>query len=82
MGEAPVGILLVEDEEAHAVLIRRAFEAADRPVRLVVARTLQEAHRHLDERIPDLAIVDFRLPDGTGLEILPSESDEPRYPVI
>ena len=36
-------LLLVEDNPAHAELIRRAFLSYDRQVELTVARTLQEA---------------------------------------
>ena len=40
-------LLLVEDDPAHAELIRRAFLAYDGPVRLTVARSLQEARATL-----------------------------------
>ena len=40
-------LLLVEDNPAHAELIRRAFLSYDRQVELTVARTLQEARATL-----------------------------------
>ena len=64
-----IDILLVEDEEGHVQLALRAFES--RPgVRLTVARSLREARLRLSESPPDLAIIDLRLPDGRGIELL------------
>ncbi|MCP4661635.1 MAG: PAS domain S-box protein [bacterium] len=81
MTKERIHVLLVEDEEAHAELIRRAFEPQEGLIRLTVARSLAEAHACLTESLPDLAIVDLFLPDGRGIELL-SEEDEPRYPVV
>lgn len=75
-------VLVVEDEEAHAELIKRAFEPQSDVIRLSVARSLQEARRSLTESLPDLAIVDLFLPDGRGLELLDGEVDGPDYPVV
>lgn len=75
-----IHVLLVEDEEAHAELIRRAFEPKEGLIRLTVARSLEEARACLTESLPDLAIVDLFLPDGRGIELLSEE--ERRYPVV
>jgi two-component system, cell cycle sensor histidine kinase and response regulator CckA len=75
-------LLLVEDNPAHAELIRRAFLAVDRPVALTVARTLQEARASLATAPPDLALIDVRLPDGRGLELLPGEESAAAYPSV
>ena len=61
-------ILLVEDEDAHAELMRLSFESRD-DIRLTVASTLREANAHLATATPDLTIVDSLLPDGAGLEL-------------
>ena len=61
-------MLLVEDDEMHAELIKRAFE--DTPgVILMVARRLNEAMRELGRAMPDMIIADLRLPDGRGIEL-------------
>ena len=60
-----VRVLLVEDEEAHAELVRRAFESRAGVMRLSVAPTLREARAELQESPPDLALIDLVLPDGT-----------------
>ena len=65
-------ILLVEDEESHAMLIERAFKRNDvRPSRLTLVGTLAAARRVLAETPPPgLAIVDAHLPDGKGIDLL------------
>ncbi|WP_456425392.1 response regulator [Rhodocaloribacter sp.] len=75
-------ILLVEDEEAHKELIRRAFEIRGDQVALTDVATLEEARRRLARSLPDLAIIDLRLPDGDGIELLAMEGGMPLYPVI
>ena len=75
-------LLLVEDNPAHAELIRRAFVSSDRPVSLTVARSLQEARVTLATAQPDLAIIDLLLPDGRGLELLPGDERAACYPSV
>ncbi len=75
-------ILLVEDEEAHKELIRRAFEMREDQVTLSDATTLEEARKLLARALPDLAIVDLRLPDGDGIELVQTEGGIPLFPVI
>jgi two-component system cell cycle sensor histidine kinase/response regulator CckA len=75
-------ILLVEDEDAHVELMRRAFEDEGEPVKLVVARTLQDARARITEATPDLVIVDLLLPDGEGTELLPPANTEQAFPVV
>ncbi len=75
-------LLLVEDNPAHAELIRRAFLSYDRQVELTVARSLQEAQATLATVQPDLAIIDLLLPDGRGLELLPGDESAASYPSV
>jgi two-component system cell cycle sensor histidine kinase/response regulator CckA len=66
-------ILLVEDEEAHAELVRRAFRRASHgdQFHLAVVSSLEDAWDYLAESQPDLIITDWLLPDGQGIELLP-----------
>lgn len=73
-------ILLVEDEEAHAELVRRAFHVWDEPVDLLLASSLAQARSLIEENPPDLAIIDLRLPDGEGIELLDVAADV--FPVV
>lgn len=76
MSESPVNILLVEDEAAHAELIRRAFEL-DASLRLRVVTSLAEAETQLAGANPDLLIVDSSLPDGRGIDLLATLAEGP-----
>ena len=82
MKKERIHVLVVEDEAAHAELIRRAFEPQSDVVRISVAKNLDEARASLTESLPDLAIVDLFLPDGRGLELLEEQSGTPDYPVV
>jgi len=77
-----VHILLVEDDDGHVGLIRRAFKSRPEEVDLAVAGSLHEAQSHLDRRNPDLLLADLRLPDGSGTQLLPSEREKRDFPVI
>jgi signal transduction histidine kinase len=75
-------MLLVEDDLAHAELIRQAFRSYDEQVHLTVVRSLQEARAILSTTVPDLAIIDLLLPDGRGLELLPGDESAAAYPAV
>lgn len=77
-----IHILLVEDEEAHAELIRLAFESDADRYRLTVASTLKEARRCAADSPPDLVITDLFLPDGRGTQFLADEEGDPRFPFV
>ena len=73
-------ILLIEDEADHAELIRRALQAPGSDYDIVWARTLAEAREAMTRSLFQLALVDFRLPDGRGDEFVAWA--EGRFPVI
>ncbi len=77
------GILLVEDDEPHSELIRRAFQRSSTRVRLDCVSTLREAQAALSRsELPDLVITDLRLPDGDGLVLLPESREHASYGVV
>ena len=82
MNQKTTHILLVEDEAAHAELIRRAFDYSNREVTLHVAGNLREARQYLTTTVPNLVISDLRLPDGDGVELLPADDETLDYPVV
>ena len=59
-------ILLIEDERDHADLIRRALTSSQLPCRISHVTTLAEGRSLAGQDLPDLALVDYRLPDGSG----------------
>ena len=61
-------ILVVEDETLFARAVGRRLEKAGFAVTL--AGTLREAAQHCQTQVPDLLLLDMRLPDGSGLDFL------------
>lgn len=79
---ATVSVLVLDDDSSHAELIQRNLDSVPNMYKVIVARTLEEAREALEAETPDLAFVDLHLPDGSGLEMLPSDAGEPAYPVV
>jgi len=69
-------ILVVDDQASIAHFLSRALHDEGYAVRAV--GTVAEAHDAIEEELPDVAILDLRLPDGNGLELLRriKETDE------
>lgn len=82
MSISTIEVLLVEDEVAHAELIRRAFLPQAHRVKLNISYSLDQARRYLDETTPNLIISDLRLPDGNGVDLLPKDAGNIAYPVV
>jgi PAS domain S-box-containing protein len=63
-------ILLVEDDNNHALLIQRSFEDAREEYRLERVGTLLSAKAVTELHPPALVLTDYRLPDGYGSELV------------
>ncbi|MBI4386325.1 MAG: response regulator transcription factor [Elusimicrobia bacterium] len=63
----PATILLVEDEEPSAALIKEALSAGE--FVLTHASNCAEGWRYLETLRPQLVILDVTLPDGSGLDL-------------
>ncbi|HEX3009486.1 MAG TPA: response regulator [Bacteroidales bacterium] len=63
-------ILLVEDDEDQAVLIKRVFETRDKTIEMINVDSLANAKGFLSTNFADLVLTDMFLPDGTGIELL------------
>ena len=61
-------ILIVEDDPVIRTFLADNLTADG--FELLVAGTIEEALGELESRRPDLAIVDVRLPDGSGLDLI------------
>ncbi len=68
-------ILLVDDEAPIRRAVRRFLEHHGFQVRL--AEDLASARAALREELPDLMLVDLRLPDGEGIELLAEAGHTP-----
>jgi two-component system phosphate regulon response regulator PhoB len=76
-------ILVVEDEDALATLLHYNLEKDGYEV--TVAADGEEALVHIDERQPDLVILDWMLPKVSGIEVcrrLRSKSETRNLPII
>ncbi len=60
-------ILIVEDEEDIAKLVARTLEKDH--FKTSIARNLTDAQKILNQKRPDLVVLDLMLPDGDGLEL-------------
>jgi PAS domain S-box-containing protein len=81
MPEVP-RILFIEDNEGHIELVRRAFAAATDRYAIRFAGSLQEALLLWPTFSPELVVSDFRLPDGTGLDLLKTIPESAPIPII
>ena len=63
-------ILLVEDDDSHADLMKTSLEDAEEEYRQEHAVTLKEARAAIESLMPDLVLTDYRLPDGDGSEMV------------
>jgi serine phosphatase RsbU (regulator of sigma subunit) len=62
--DGPIAILLVEDDDGDALLVEEHLQDAGLDVRMVRARSLDEASARLDV---DCVLLDLGLPDSVGL---------------
>jgi len=67
-------VLVVEDDPAIMALYRVTFQRAQdgplRGVRLVEATDLESARLAIAAATPDVLVMDVRLPDGNGLDLV------------
>ena len=80
-------ILLIEDNEADADLVRTAIARSARPFLLCVAPTARKAVADVDAAIAgddvfDLILLDLNLPDRPGLDLLCSLRERTRMGAI
>ncbi len=76
-GRNPIDILLVEDNKAHAELIRRSLMAGELSCQVRIAYNLAAARQAIAEQPPCVALVDMQLPDGQGTSLLVQKGDFP-----
>ena len=71
MNEAPIKILLVEDNPAHAFLLRELLaDQNDVRFKLTHVEGLELAYPYMDEGDLDVILLDLSLPESVGLETL------------
>ncbi|MBF0499570.1 MAG: response regulator [Candidatus Riflebacteria bacterium] len=70
-------ILLLDDELIDRLAVQRFFKKENLTYELVPAETVAEALRQIEKGDIDLALIDYTLPDGSGLEILRQAKNVP-----
>ena len=63
-----MNILVVEDDRDIRELVCQSLKQND--FRTTACRDVQEAKRSLAESSPDCLVVDWMLPDGSGVELI------------
>jgi two-component system phosphate regulon response regulator PhoB len=61
-------VLIVEDEAAIRDMLRMALEISD--FRCLEADNIQDAYAIVVDEVPDIVLLDWMLPGGSGLELL------------
>ena len=75
-------ILVVEDEAAHAEAIRRQIVASGMTSDIRIVTTLHDYRAAVVEKTPDIVLMDYKLPDGSALDVLVSPAENGRFPVL
>lgn len=64
-------VLMIDDQEAHRILVRRALQKIGPQVEIAEAESLKQAREFLaDGNTPSLVIVDLNLTDGRSTILL------------
>jgi len=75
-----ITIFLAEDDEIDRMAFERYVKKNNLPYKYVTADSIQQAKKVLEDTSIDVAVVDYSLKDGTGMELLEVIAD--RVPVI
>src|ERR1022692_2667147 len=68
-GQLSIRVFLLDDHEIVRTGLRSLFETADDFAVVGEAATAEEALSRIPPTRPDVAILDVRLPDGSGIEV-------------
>jgi DNA-binding NtrC family response regulator len=82
MKNKEIKIIILEDEPAHAELIRRNLTDSQNGCNIIVAGTLFEFSKMVSYVQPDLVIADMNLPDGNALSLLQGNVEAQPWPVL
>ncbi|MBE3042232.1 PAS domain S-box protein [Candidatus Bathyarchaeota archaeon] len=80
--EGPVGILLLEDDPAHAEAVQLAFLNSGMRVVVHWAKNLADYQALVAAHTPDIAIVDLHLPNGNAAYVLTSPPEAGPFPIL
>lgn len=75
-------LIILEDEPAHAEIIRRSLLGDENSCNITIVQTLKEFKNIIHVIIPDLVIADMNLPDGNALSLLKGSVESQPWPVL
>jgi DNA-binding NtrC family response regulator len=79
-----LNVLIIEDESLFARSVMRRLQREGHQAQ--IAESIAEGRRVLDQGLPDVVLMDVRLPDGNGLDLLSwlrqSEGEAKQLPII
>jgi len=73
-------VLVVDSDDAFQAELEGTLKVEG--FKVIKAGTFAEGRRLLDARSPDAAVIDLRLPDGSGLELLKEAGSRSEAPVL
>lgn len=77
MSKGRISVLLVEDDKFDRMAVERHVEKMELPYKLTTAVSVEDASMVLRRNTFDVALLDYMLGDGTGLDLLPELVDTP-----
>lgn len=77
-----LSILLVAASENSIALIKNHIGLMEERASLQIVQSLEEAKNFLTDQNPDLMLVAFDLPDGSGTDLLAGEEEDSAFPTI
>ena len=82
----PFTILLAEDDLDDQYLMKEAFKKIDAAIEIKIVSNGREAIKYLlsasDKELPCLIVLDYNMPEATGVEVLQKISDDKRLSAI
>src|SRR5579875_3036366 len=76
-------VLLIEDNDDDAALVRAMLRDRDDPVEWVHLTRVGDALRALEREQPDVVVLDLSLPDGEGLDVFRRvRAARPHVPIV
>ncbi len=81
VSKSSINVLLVEENEDHAILISNSFFKYGEKYNLISADSLKKAFEYFDDKT-DIIVTNLYLPDGSGIEFLKNKSICDDIPVI
>jgi DNA-binding NtrC family response regulator len=75
-------IVIAEDEQSHAVIMRRRLEREYPDARIEVVTSIRDYRNSIAVATPTIALLDLNLTDGCTLDMLTALGAAPTFPVV